>query len=131
MTSGGGGAFTTSTLFGYEPTPDGDTGGRARYPGSSPVVSWNTNGGLTTDAILWILVTSGNGTGPVKLYAYQAVPPLPGQQFSLKWHDATAGPWATKFMVPTVVNGYVYVGGQKPTASCSAGSCLGRVVVWH
>src|ERR1039457_2313351 len=83
--------------------PDGDTNGLARYPGSSPVISWNNSGGAASDAILWILVTSGNGTGPVKLYAYQAVPPLPGQQFSLKWHDTTAGPLPSKFMVPTVI----------------------------
>ena len=95
------------------------------------MISWNNSGGAASDAILWILVTSGNGTGPVKLYAYQAVPPLPGQQFSLKWHDTTAGPLPSKFMVPTVINGYVYVGGQKPGATCSAGSCLGRVVAWR
>jgi hypothetical protein len=95
------------------------------------VVSWNSGGGAVGDALLWILDTSGHGSGPAKLYAYQAVPPLSGGQFSLKWSDTTNGPSPTKFMVPTVINGHVYVGGQKPGATCSVGSCLGRVVSWH
>jgi hypothetical protein len=134
MTPGGKGVFTT-TLYGSAAPPNGS--GKLPYPGSSPVISWNANGGLTTDAILWILDTSGVGTGPAKLYAYQAVPSSVTQQFTQKWFDTTNGPWSTKFMVPTVVNGHVYVGGQKPdpTNQCKAastgGSCLGRVVSWH
>jgi hypothetical protein len=133
MAAGGGGTFTTSPLFGYAPTPNPDGNGLASYPGSSPVISWNTKGGLATDAILWILDTSGQpATNPVaKLYAYQAVPLVSGGQFAPKWSDTTNGPLPTKFMVPTVVNGHVYVGGQKPNSTCSAGSCLGQVVSWH
>lgn len=112
-------------------SPDPDNKGLASYPGSSPVVTWNSSsGGLNTDAVLWILVTSGYTKGPAKLYAYTALPGV-GGRFTQLWSDATNGPWATKFMVPTVINGHVYVGGQKPNASCSAGACLGRVVAWR
>ncbi len=131
MAPSGDGSFTTSTLFGYAPTPDPDSHSLARYPGSSPVISWNSGtGGLATDAILWILATSSFTSGAAKLYAYAATPNSKGQ-FTQLWSDTTDGPWATKFMPPTVINGHVYVGGQKPNASCSAGSCFGRVVVWH
>ena len=107
MAPSGDGSFTTSTLFGYASTPDFDTHGLARYPGSSPVISWNSGtGGLATDAILWVLVTSANGTGPAKLYAYSATPNSNGQ-FTQLWPDTTNGPWATKFMPPTVINGHV------------------------
>ncbi len=133
MAVSGGGAFDTSTLFGYAPAPNPDKSGLISYPGSSPVISWNANGGSQNDAILWILDTSGiPGTNPVaKLYAYQAVAQPKGSQFKPLWSDTSNGPLPTKFMVPTVVNGYVYVGGQKPGATCSAGSCIGRVVSWH
>jgi hypothetical protein len=132
MTANGGGVFTTGpTIFGSAPTPNPNGSNVAPYPGSSPVISWNTNGGSTRDAILWILDTSGYSSGPAKLYAYQAVPPQAGGSFTLEWSDTTNGPLPTKFIVPTVINGYVYVGGQKPGATCSAGSCAGRVVAWH
>lgn len=130
MSANGNGAFTTSPMFAYAPYPNA-VSGLAPYPGASPVVSWNASGGAASDAILWILDTSGHASGPAKLYAYQA---LPGQQngtLNQIWSDTSNGPLPTKFMVPTVVNGHVYVGGQKPGATCSAGSCLGRVVSWH
>ena len=132
MTVNGGGAFTTSTLFGSAPTPDPDSHSLARYPGSSPVISWNTSDTVNgaKNAILWILATSPNSTGPARLYAYPTLPNNLGQ-FVMLWSDIVNGPSATKFMVPTVINGHVYVGGQKPNASCSAGSCPGRVVAWH
>jgi hypothetical protein len=131
MTGNGNGAFTTSTLFGYAQSPDKDSTGFARYPGSSPVITWNSgSGGLNTDAILWILVTSANGGATAKLYAYAALPNQLGQ-FSQIWSNIVDGPYATKFMVPTVSNGHVYVAGQKPNATCAAGSCFGKVVAWH
>lgn len=137
MAVNGHGAFAVSTLFGFAPTPDGDSNNPplAKYPGSSPVITWNSGtGGLNTDAVVWILATSGyaNGPspGPAKLYAYTALPSLSGQ-FTQLWHDTASGPTATKFTVPTIVNGHVYVGGQKPGAACAAGSCTGRVVAWH
>jgi hypothetical protein len=50
------GAFNTSpsSLIASLNTPDADNNGLARYPGSSPVISWNSNGGAATDAVLWI-----------------------------------------------------------------------------
>jgi len=129
MTSGGEGLFNTTQMFGYAPAPRGT--GRLPYPGSSPVITWNKNGGSPGDAILWILDTSGVSGSPAELFAYQAVPSSPGGQFSQKWEDTTNGPLPTKFMVPTVINGHVYVGGKKPNSSCSPGSCLGQIVSWH
>jgi len=91
---------------------------------------------LLRTTVLWILATSAYGSGPAKIYAYSATPNNLGQ-FSPLWPDTTNGPWATKFMVPTVINGHLYVGGRKPDPShlCktaqSGGSCLGRVVAWH
>jgi hypothetical protein len=130
-----GGAFTTSTVFGHHSAPD--TSGVLPYPGSSPVISWNAAGGVNTDAILWILETNTVGSAPTRLYAYQATPESLHGLFKLLWNDTSNGPWATKFMVPTVANGRVYVGGEKPdplsqcTTAYSGGSCLGRVVSYH
>lgn len=139
MAQSGGGSFTTSQLFGYRPTPDGDGNHPplAKYPGSSPVVSWNSSDLQhgAGNAVVWILATSAYGSGPAKLYTYTATPQ--SGQFQPLWQDTANGPWATKFMVPTVINGHVYVGGRKPDPShlCktaqSLGTCLGRVVAWH
>jgi hypothetical protein len=128
--NGGGGTFA-ATLFGYAPAPNPDANNRIPYPGSSPVISWNTNGGLATDAILWILDTSDYAGGPAKLFAYQAVPPAPGSQFTQEWSDTKNGPLPRRFMVPTVINGHVYVAGRKPSSTCNPGSCAGQVVSWH
>ncbi len=135
MTGSGGGVFTTSTMFGNAPAPNTRTGLFA-YPGASPVVSWNASDTVNgaTNAILWILDTSGaagsSNTTVAKLYAYSAVPGANGQFTSL-WKDEIHGPLPTKFMVPTVLSGHVYVGGQSPNGTCAANSCLGRVVSWH
>ena len=129
MAAGGGGTFNTAQMFGYAPAPRGSN--RLPYPGSSPVITWNSNGGSNLDAILWILDTSGVSGSPAELFAYQAVPSTAGGQFSQKWEDITNGPLPSKFMVPTVINGHVYVGGKKPNSACSPGSCLGQIVSWH
>jgi hypothetical protein len=132
MTVNGNGAFTTSQLFGYAPAPNPNSSGEFWYPGSTTVISWNSSGGLNTDAILWILDTSGHGsTSLAKLYAYQAIANPIGSAFKQIFSDTTNGPLPTHFMVPTVVNGQVFVGGQKPNQTCQAGRCAGRVVVWQ
>jgi len=132
MTVNGDGAFTTSQLFGYAPAPNANKYGEFWYPGSTTVISWNSNGGSPNDAILWILDTSGLGrTSFAKLYAYQAIPQGQGGEFKQIFSDTTSGPLPTHFMVPTVVNGQVFVGGQKPNQTCQAGGCSGRVVVWE
>jgi hypothetical protein len=131
MNPGGGGTFNTD-VFGYAPPPNPDGGGLIPYPGSSPVVTWNSDSGQPTDAILWVLDTSGFGNGSDKLYAYQALPAAAGGQLNLVWSDTTKGPKPTRFMVPTVINGHVFVGGSKPQGKkCSVGTCLGRVVSWQ
>jgi hypothetical protein len=46
--------------------------------------------------------------------------------------DTTNGPGATKFMVPTVINGHVYAAGQKAgVASTTGTTCYGAVTMWH
>ncbi len=129
MKPGGRGKFRTS-LFAYAPPPNPDNNGLIPYPGASPVITWNSNSGLPADAILWVLDTSA---GPVeKLFAFQAVPSTQGGQLSLLWSDTTNPPKLTRYMVPTVINGHVYVAGGKPYApKCAVGTCLGRVVSWQ
>jgi hypothetical protein len=81
--------------------------------GASPVTSWDGTNAAT--GVIWALDTSG----------YLAVPPQPAILYAYKAADLTrlyaspsstndplaAGP-ATKFAVPTVANGRVYVGTQ-------------------
>ncbi len=136
------GRFVTTSTFGL-----GNWKGVANtpipYPGASPVVTWNS-GGSYLDAILWLLDESGyqnvnSGTQvaatPVGLYAY-AAEPLNGAINLTSFTDTTSGPGATKFSEPTVVNGHVFVAGQKPNAYCSGGAasnqtCYGAVTMWH
>jgi hypothetical protein len=128
MNPGGGGTFNTS-LFGSAPPPNPDKNGLIPYPGASPVVTWDSTNGLPGDAVLWVLDNSGAGKG--KLFAYQAVPSTNGGSLPLVWSDTTNAPRATKFMVPTVINGHVYVPGGNPTKQCAVGTCPGRVVSWQ
>jgi hypothetical protein len=128
MNPGGGGTFNTS-LFASAPPPDPDQNGLIPYPGASPVVTWDSTNGKPEDAILWILDESGSTKA--KLFAYQAVPSTQGGTLNMVWSDITSPPKVAKFMVPTVINGHVYVGGGNPTKACTAGSCLGRVVQWQ
>lgn len=45
--------------------------------------------------------------------------------------DTMNGPGATKFMVPTVINGHIYVAGQQPnTTACTPQNCYGAVTQW-
>jgi len=128
MNSGGGGTFNTA-LFGSAPPPDPNENGLIPYPGASPVVSWDSTNGKPTDAVLWILDNSGSTKG--KLYAYQAVPNTQGGTLPMVWSDITSPPKVAKYMVPTVINGHVYVGGGNPAKACNAGSCPGSVVEWQ
>ena len=126
-------------MYGYANSP---IGSKIGYPSISPVVTWDTGSSTTTDAILWILDTSRSQNGTTapmaaRLYAYHAVPTSPGGLFATAngFSDASNGPGATKFMVPTVINGYVYVAGQKSGTTCTTtgtlGACVGKVVSWH
>jgi hypothetical protein len=119
-----------SFLFGSAPPPNPDKQGLIPYPGAVPVVTWNSNSGQPGDAILWILDTSAGAQA--KLFAYQAVPNTAGGTLPLVWSDTTNAPTPARFMVPTVINGHVYVAGGKPVApKCAAGACFGRVVSWQ
>ena len=130
MNPGGGGTFNTS-LFGSAPPPNPNRNGLIPYPGSTPVITWDATSGQPGDAILWVLDTSGSEKG--KLFAFQAVPKTQGGTLPLLWSDTSRTPKATRFMVPTVINGHVYVAGGKPnTPKCDdIGTCLGRVVSWQ
>ena len=129
MNAGGGGTFNTS-LFAYAPPPNPDNRGLIPYPGASPVITWDAKSGRPGDAILWLLDTSGSAK--LKLFAYHAMPGVQGGKLRLIWSDTARGPKGTRFMVPTVVNGHVYVaGGKTNTPKCDVGTCLGRVVSWQ
>jgi len=117
------------------------TGEVITYPGASPVVTWNASGGSYQDAILWILDNSKYQriginnvqilAAPAALYAYTAEPDGNGKINKTPFFDTKNGPGATKFMVPTVVNGHIYVAGQKKRAYCNAAPCYGAVTMWH
>ena len=141
------GQFVTSPTFGlgdWDFTP----GKTITYPGASPVVTWNAGGGPNAykDAILWILdngayqrIGTQNQQIPAKpagLYAYTAEPNASGVLKPTPFSDSNNGPGAVKFMVPTVVNGHIFVAGQKASTTnnnyfCSAAPCYGAVTMWH
>jgi hypothetical protein len=112
------------------------------YPGANPVVSWNANGGPTAyqDAILWIASEAGfervSGTkqvppSPIQLYAYYAEPDANGNLDLTNFTDLTNGPGATKFMPPTVINGHIYLAGQKKAVFCGTPPCYGAATMWY
>jgi hypothetical protein len=92
-----------------------DTRGRAvNFPhGTTPSVT--ANGAGSSDAVVWtIKKPDGNnpeGTTPGILYAFDALTRQELYDSTMCAGDAIAPP--TKFSVPTVANGYVYVGAQE------------------
>jgi hypothetical protein len=113
------------------------TGHLFPYPGASPVVTWQRKGGTITDAIVWALDTHTFGTLSVAsssavLYAYKAIPAVGGGLGSLgpelwdtsAYNNSTPGnPGAVKFVVPTIVEGKILLGGgsqgyQPGSANC-------------
>ena len=120
------GTFNTTSppLSDHEFIPNG-----ANPPvGGTASVTWNsgTGGGATT-GVVWGLDSNfygrpnpdGNGfASPALLYVYPAVPT--GQTVTELWdskkltNNATLMPGAVKFTVPTVVDGYILIGGGSP-----------------
>jgi hypothetical protein len=107
------------------------------YPGSSPSVTWQQKGGTIDDAIVWALDTHTFGTltaaaNGAALYAYRAIPAVGGGQGSLgaelwdtsAYNSSTPGnPGAVKFVVPTIAEGKILLGGgsqgyQPGSANC-------------
>lgn len=123
--------FTTSTgQFSVTNAP-AQSSSSFGYPGASPVIT--SNGADFSSAVVWFLDTSGFGTGYDSISAYTA---NPGSGSTLKrlWTSQSgSGPGVTKFMVPTIANGKVYVAGQQNTSCRGAGNnpCPGLLVVYH
>jgi len=123
----------------------GVAGTTITYPGASPVITWNQAGGPASylDAILWVVdngdyqrLGSNNqriSAGHADLYAYAAEPDANGKVNLTSFVDKRNGPGAVKFTVPTVVNGHIYLAGQKIGSAffCSGAPCYGAVTMWH
>jgi len=88
-------------------TPLSQSTGPFNRRGTSPSVSANgTSGG-----VVWAIDISGYQTGPAILNAYNATN-LASLLFSSPTSGTGAAGLATKFSVPTVANGKVYIGTQ-------------------
>ncbi len=88
-------------------TPLSQSTGPFNRRGTSPSVSANgTSGG-----VVWAIDISGYPTGPAILNAYNATN-LASLLFSSPTSGTGAAGLATKFSVPTVANGKVYIGTQ-------------------
>ncbi len=95
------------------------------YPGAVPAVTWEHKSGIINDAIVWALDTHGYGrlnlpANASVLYAYRAIPAPGGGAGALgaELWDTSAynssipgNPGAIKFMVPSVVDGKILLGG--------------------
>lgn len=132
MPHGGNATFNTTVYATGQPPLDGKQN-MFSYPGAIPVVSWNDTvpSPVATDAILWLVDTSGFKTGsPAILLAYPAFPAVGQQNILPIFKDAVGGPPAIKFQVPVVINGQAYVAGQAITHVCTPEdeSCPGLIV---
>jgi len=121
-------AFTPSTGIFHDPA-DATSSTSYGYPGATPVIS--SNGTNFSSAVLWVLDTSAFGSGGLDtLTAYAANPN--GSSLTQLWTSPSgSGPGSTKFMVPTVANGRVYVAGQSQQSGGCGTTCGGLLVIYH
>jgi hypothetical protein len=123
--------FTTSTgQFSVTNAP-AQSSSSFGYPGASPVIT--SNGTDFSSAVAWVLDTSSFKTGYDSISAYTANPGS-GSTLTRLWTSPSgSGPGVTKFMVPTIANGKVYVAGQQNTSCSGVGNnpCPGLLVVYH
>jgi hypothetical protein len=91
----------------------------------------SSNGTNFNSAVLWVLDTSAFGSGGLDtLTAYAANPN--GSSLTQLWTSPSgSGPGSTKFMVPTVANGRVYVAGQGQQSGGCGTTCGGLLVIYH
>jgi len=97
------------------------SGHQYHYPGASPSITWNQGAEDTADAIVWTQENGGWGhvgspAGAAVLYAYKAVPDdgsLGAELWDTSAYDKTTpgSPGAVKFVVPTIVDGKVFLAG--------------------
>lgn len=128
MPPGGNATFST-TVYATGLAPSNGGVNSFAYPGASPVVTWDgTNG---SDAIVWLLNSSGYASGaPAVLMAYPALPAAGQQNIPPIFADTSGlGPGSIKFTIPVVVNGHVYVAGQHSGSACTT-TCSGLVAVY-
>lgn len=90
--------------------------------GSTPSIS--AEGSPAADAVVWALLSDGSveGTNPGVLYAFDA---LTMKQIYSSSNTTCAGDAinaATKFSVPTVANGHVYIGTQSNNQGVNLGT---------
>jgi hypothetical protein len=120
--------FSTSTGIFTVPAPavGGTTYG---YPGATPVIS--SNGSDFSSAVVWALSTAGSKSGLSAALTAYAANPGSGSTLATLWTSPLgSGPGSTKYMVPTVANGKVYVAGQN-VGGCGSSGCGGMLVIYH
>jgi hypothetical protein len=153
-TSGAPGSFnpTAAAMSDHQFAKQGTTGISV---GGTTSVTWD--GSNSSNGLVWALDSNGFGRGnassgtfvgsnPAQLWVYSAVPGGSGTRTAL-WNSTTAlsssMPGAVKFTMPTVVDGYIFVGGGSPgyfsstSTTCPAPGtsppyfCAGQLTILH
>jgi hypothetical protein len=103
------------------------------YPGASPSVTWDGSN-FSSTAIVWALDTSryamettttSTTAGPAALYAFQANPS--NGVLTYLWQSgsgySSTNAGAVKFVVPTIVDGYIFMAGGAKQYSPGTSNC--------